>query len=304
MWLSARWGGSFTPRLVVLVLALMSWRWAFVLFGGLGVIWAILFYGWFRDRPAEHPGVNPAERALMEDAERNAAGHGQVPWAQLLRSPTVWLLWLQYFCFSYGWYFYITWLPTYLKQGRGLDAGHAAALAGFPLFFGGVGAILSGTLFARLVAWSGDIRQTRRRMCYGGFVSSALLLVWSAHIRDPLWAMIVMGLSSFTLDLTLPCSWATCLDVGGRYAGTLSGSMNMMGNIAGGVAPVIIGHLLKQDPGNWQITFWISGAVYLVGAVAWMRIDPVTPLEGTSGPTGEAGGGPDRLTTGTITRAG
>ena len=33
----------------------------------------------------------------------------------------MWLLWAQYFCLSYGWYFYVTWLPTYLKDVRGMD---------------------------------------------------------------------------------------------------------------------------------------------------------------------------------------
>src|SRR3954463_11918806 len=61
MWLSARWGGAFTPLLVVWVLNSMSWRGAFTVFGVFGVIWAVFFFRWFRDDPREHPSVNAAE---------------------------------------------------------------------------------------------------------------------------------------------------------------------------------------------------------------------------------------------------
>jgi MFS family permease len=115
MWLSARWGGAFTPLLVFWVMTFLTWRQAFVLFGGLGIIWAVIFYLWFRDNPRDHASVNVGELALLDGAEVNAAGHGDVPWGAFLRSRSVWLLWLQYFCMSYRWYFYITWLPTYLK---------------------------------------------------------------------------------------------------------------------------------------------------------------------------------------------
>jgi MFS family permease len=291
MWLSARWGGSFTPKLVVMTLALVSWRWAFGLFGLIGILWAVLFFRWFRDRPREHPAVNAGELALLADADENAGGHGRVPWKTLLTSPTVLMLWLQYFCFSYGWYFYITWLPTYLREGRGLETQQAAVYAGFPLFFGGVGSILSGWLFARLAALTGDVRKTRRGICYVGFALAGILLLASAYIQDPLAAMIAMGFSSFALDLTLPCSWGACLDVGGRCAGTLSGSMNMMGNIAGGVAPVVVGYLLdhsqKLSPSdgskNWLVIFWISAVIYLLGGLCWRWTDPVTPLEERKG---------------------
>ena len=60
LWLCARWGGAVTPVLVALVLTRMSWRSAFVAFGALGVVWAVLFFRWFRDDPRDHPRVNEA----------------------------------------------------------------------------------------------------------------------------------------------------------------------------------------------------------------------------------------------------
>ena len=103
MWLSARWGGAFTPLLVAWVLSFVSWRWTFVFFGGIGLIWAFFFYRWFRDRPRNHPRVNAGELELLAAAEQNAVVHGPIPWGKFVSAPSVWLLWGQYFCMSYGW---------------------------------------------------------------------------------------------------------------------------------------------------------------------------------------------------------
>jgi MFS transporter, ACS family, glucarate transporter len=279
MWLSARWGGAFTPRLVVWVMAFISWRDAFGLFGLIGILWAIWFYWWFRDNPRDHRSVNAAELELLKETQYNSAGHANVPWGKLLRSRTVLLLWLQYFCFSYGWYFYITWLPTYLKEARGLELEKGAILAGLPLFMGGIGSMLSGWLAAWLIRRRFNVTRTRRALAYVGYLGAAGMLLLSPYIANPVPAMIAMGFASFSLDLALPGCWNTCMDVGGRFAGTLSGSMNMAGNIAGGVAPVVVGYILQFTGHNWLITFWISAAIYVLGALCWLWIDPVTPLE-------------------------
>ncbi|HEX2861227.1 MAG TPA: MFS transporter, partial [Lacunisphaera sp.] len=121
MWMGARWGGASAPLLVVLVMTFVSWRAAFMIFALLGVVWVLVFRWWFRDNPREHPGVNAAELELLKENEQNVRGHGDVPWRELATRPTMWLLWGQYFFLSYGWYFFVTWLPTYLRDERGLE---------------------------------------------------------------------------------------------------------------------------------------------------------------------------------------
>jgi nitrate/nitrite transporter NarK len=58
--------------------------------------------------------------------------------------------------------------------------------------------------------------------------------------------------------------------------------MNMAGNIAGGVAPVVVGYILQTTGHNWLITFWLSALIYVLGALCWVWIDPVTPLSNES----------------------
>ena len=279
MWMSARWAGALTPLLVVWMLSLMGWRWTFVLFGAVGVVWAVGFYKWFRDNPRDHPAVNEAELALLPAAEGKIASHAPIPWKKFLASRTVWLLWLQYFCMSYGWYFYITWLPTYLREARQLDITSSALLAGMPLFFGGIGCLVSGLILGRIARWLKSTATARRFMAYAGLTGAGVMFVLAAYLQNPIMAMIAMGLSSFGNDLVMPGAWGACMDVGGKFAGSLSGSMNMMGNFAGFLAPALLPWIREAAGGRWEPIFWVSGIIYLIGALSWAFIDPVTPLD-------------------------
>lgn len=284
MWTFARWGGAFTPPLVIFVLGFVNWKGAFALFGALGVIWAVWFYRWFRDNPQEHPSVNAGERELLKHNAHYASGHGDVPWGLLIRSRSVWLLWIQYFCLAFPWYFYITWLPTYLQEYRGLGAAESAKLAIFPLLFGGFGSLFAGYISAHVARWTGSVKLTRRLLGSLGFLGAGSMLLLAIRLENPLVAMIFMGLASFANDLVMPGSWAACMDIGGKYAGTLSGSMNMMGNMAGFVAPTVGGFLLEATKaangiGDWNAFLYLMAGVYFVGALFWPFIDPVKPLE-------------------------
>ena len=280
MWMSSRWGGAFTPLLVVWIFQFLSWRRTFEFFGLIGVVWAVVFFLWYRDNPRDHKGVNMGELNLLGGAEENASGHGDVPWRKMISSRSVWLLWLQYAACSYPWYFYITWLPTYLKESYHLEPQKAAILAGLPLFFGGIGSFFCGWISPRLTSLTGSVARTRRMMGVSACVGASVLLLTSSQMKDPVWAALVMGLASFSNDLLMPGAWGACMDVGGKYAGTLSGSMNMMGNLGGALGPVTTGYILQATQ-NWSIPFYLGSGIYLIGAVAWMFIDPVTPLEGS-----------------------
>jgi len=288
LWMSARWGGAFTPPLVVLVFRYMSWRGAFVLFGALGVFWAVAFYLWYRDNPRDHKSVNEAELALLAGNERLATGHAKVPWSKLLRNPTIWLLWAQYFLITYPWYFYITWLPTFPKERYPLLTDtERAYLSILPLFFGGIGCVFSGFFSERVIRWTGSIKKTRRMMAVIGFLGATVMLLifiqmqgtgTGATMDAAILAMLFMGLTSFFNDLVMPGAWAACMDVGGKYAGTVSGSMNMMGNLAGFVAPWVGGHIVDSGLG-WNTFLYTMAASYALGGICWPFIDPITPLD-------------------------
>ncbi|MFA6545687.1 MAG: MFS transporter, partial [Limisphaerales bacterium] len=257
----------------------LHYRWVFLIFGVLGVVWAVCFFNWFRDRPKDHPAVNAAELAHIGDHSHTMGDHS-VPWRKLLHSRTVWMLWGQYFCMSYAWYFYITWMPTYLKEKfADLTDMNRALLACVPLFFGGLGSLFAGFISAPLEKWLGNTARTRRFFGVAGLASAGVMLVISIQFTNPLLSVLAVGLASFCNDLAMPGAWGACMDVGGKHTGSLSGSMNMMGNAGGALAPLVIPYVLKWTDNNWNVNFWMFAAVYFIGSVCWMFIDPVTPLE-------------------------
>lgn len=279
LWLAARWGGAFTPLLVVWVLRYISWRGSFVFFGSLGLIWAVLFYRWYRDNPEDHASVNAAERELLRETETRPAQSRGVPWGILLRSRSVQLLSLQYFFVSFSWYFYLTWLPTYLQEHHKLTSVQSAGYAVFPLFFCGIGSLFCGFATQYVVRWTSDIRRTRRLMASIGFLGAGLFLTLATRMPDVNWTMAMMAVACFFNDQVIPHSWASCMDIGGKYwASSVAGTMNLMGNLAGTASSVLGGYLLQRTGNDWNLFISILAGVYFLGILCWPFIDPETPL--------------------------
>ena len=278
VWLATRVSGAFTPLLVATLIGAFGWRRTFEILGVLGVIWAVFFYRWYRDMPAEHPAVNQAELALLPPPKDTALAHTGVPWRLIFSTPSVWLLSIQYMCLAYGWWFYVNWLPTYLRESRGTSLKMGAILAGLPLLLGGAGCLVSAAVIPRLARALGSVATARRVVAIVGFVGASACIFLFTGVQDPRRAMVVLGFAGFFNDFVMPAAWAGTMDVGGRYAGTVSGAMNMMGSVAGASSVLVVGYLLTWT-GNWTLTFYISAAIYLVGAVCWLFLDSHTPVE-------------------------
>ena len=184
---------------------------------------------------------------------------------------------------SYGWYFYVTWLPTYLREGRHQEITSTALLSILPLFCGGLANPVSVALGSFMVKRTGDLARTRRVIACIGFAGAAAFLVLSTWVGNPVLAMLAIGLASFFNDLVMPGAWATAMDIGGKHAGTVSGAMNMWGNVGGALGPLMISYILKWTHNDWNLTFYVSAAVYLMGVVCWAFLDPVTPIEKEEG---------------------
>jgi ACS family glucarate transporter-like MFS transporter len=276
---SARWGAAITPALIAGLYGYMSWREVFVLFGAVGILWGLVFSWWYRDDPREHPSVNRAELDLLPPASRARSHTEGVSWPKLVRSRSVWALGIQWFCHYYGFYFYITWLPLYLYQARGLDLRRGAIASGLPLFAAGLGSLAAGwtlTLLTRRLNSTARARKLLGYVAYGGAAALLLLFTW---IQNPALAMAALSLSSFAAEFSGPISWTTAMDIGGERVGTVSGFMNMLGHFGGAVAPTVTGILLSASGNAWNIAFYCSALIYAAGALCWAFIDPVTPQD-------------------------
>jgi ACS family glucarate transporter-like MFS transporter len=265
MWACARWGGAATPPLALLAITAIGWRWSFVLFGLVGATWVLFFRLWFRDDPAQHKGVNAEELALLQGARSLNTAALHQSWFKVFANPKMLALVVQYFFFSFVWYFYVTWLPTYLRESWNLSAGAAAGYAVIPLLFGGFGSLISGML---------PVRIPRRALAIGGFFSTALLLLAVTQMHSVGLAMLCMGFASFTSDLTMPISWNTCIEIGRRYTATVAGTMNMGGNLAGFIAPVVGGLILQRHAGDWNALLYVMSGAACISALCWFFLDP------------------------------
>jgi len=264
MWAFSRWGGAVTPPLAILVISLLGWRLGFVAFALLGVVWCMVFVGWFRNDPAEHKSVNEAELGLLQHSRKLVSHAAGPPWYRLLLRRQVLILSLQYFCFSYVWNFYISWLPTWLIQAHHQTQAQAAGYAVWPLLLGGIGSLISGFL---------PLGVPRRWLALFGFAATSALLLAITHVQEVMPAMVLMALASFCSDLTMPISWNTCVEIGRQYTATVAATMNMLGNLAGFVAPTLGGYILDHSGNDWNVLLYIMAGAAAVSASCWLLFD-------------------------------
>jgi ACS family glucarate transporter-like MFS transporter len=272
MWMSGRLGGAFAPGLVVAIAPLLGWRGGFWFFTAIGCAWAVFFWFWFRDNPEENSGVNEDQLRIIRGGERSPSGHHfvRLPWRKLLRSRVAWTICGMYFCFSYGWHFYMTWFPTYIKE-QGFSSAQIGLLGGLPFFFGAFGCVAGGLLTDYVVKSTGNLAN-RRYIGAVGFLLMALCMFLVARLENAMACVLTISMASFFGDLTLSSCWAVCMDVAHEYAGTMTGLMSTCGNLGGFLFPVVSGYLV-QSTGSWKVPILVSGSIFLVGSILWLKID-------------------------------
>ena len=260
MWACTRWGGAVTPPLVLLAINTVGWRWAFVVFGLLGVAWVMWFSRRFYENPADHPDVNDAERALLAESQALVA-HASGSWLTLLLRPQALLLCLQYFCWSYVWYFFVTWMPTFLGEVHGQSAAGMAGLSVLPLLMGGLGSLTAGLL---------PLWVSRRLVAIASFTTVAALMALVPYAPNVWVAIALLAAIAFVGDMLVPISWNQCVELGQGYTATMGAAMNMFANFSGFLAPVVGGMLLKASGNDWTPMLWLMSGVAGLGAVSWI----------------------------------
>jgi len=283
LFLGSRLGGALAPPLAIVLIQRWGWRASFVVFGSLGIAWALAWRAWYRDDPAEHLAVDAEELAWIRQDEASARppkGRLEVPWRGLFTSPNLYAVCGMYFAFGYGLYFYFTWLPTYLVRGLGFSALAGGFFAGLPFVLAGAADLAGGWLTDRL-SLSYGLRAGRFYLGCTAFGACALLLVGSTRAASPVAKAVLLALALAGADLALAACWAVCLDIGARYAGIVTGAMNTFGNLGGFVGPLVVGYALERGS-SWSVPFSITAAVYALGALLWLAIDPHRQLQGSS----------------------
>jgi ACS family glucarate transporter-like MFS transporter len=292
IWTCARLGGALAPILLSSVTVMLGWRQAFWLFGLIGVAWAAIFFGRFRDRPEEDPRCNDAERTLIRHASTasDTAGHAWPSWRVLVGSPTVWAVCAASFFINFGWYFYATWQPKYWDEVHGIADTNSGWLTGATFLCGAAGNLLGGLWSDRLLRRGSSRRWSRSLIGLPGYFLAGTCMLTTGFTTTVWQAETLLCLGFLVNDLTVPIIWAVCTDVGGRCAGTLSGLMNMMGGFGAVLSPALLPHAHEMlhkhfdHRISWRIIFAGLAASWFLGALTWLVIDAGKPLQSATEP--------------------
>jgi len=299
IWMCARFMGGLTPLIWVVMtdkrLGDLHWREAMWIFAAIAAIWCVFFYFFFRNKPGEHPSVNAAELAEINAGRYETKGPVVIPWGKLIRSRNLWAICFMYVITNFCWYFLMYFLPgTMREQYKSWNDTISGTLmlnllAGCPLLIGMFGCLLGGTLSDRYIRRTGDLKWGRRlfgMIGYGGaglcyFAAAGVTLAAPGNLFLFAFFVILMG---FMNDLIMAPAWAVCQDIGRDYAATVSGAMNMFGNLFGGVSTLLITGLIREKYQHDETTgilicFTMYGCVYFLGVGIWLLIDPTKPIE-------------------------
>lgn len=274
VWMASRIGGALAPLLVVPIQMRYGWRASFWCFGGLGAIWAVIWYAWFRDHPSEKPEVSPEERAEIGETPANV--RHTLPWRIAVRSRNFWLILAMYHTYCWGSHFYISWLHTYLEKGRGFTESQMEIFSTFPFIMGaianGAGGFISDWLSRKYGLKFG------RRVCgFTGLTLAGCFLLATALTPNRMLAVAFLALGYGSMDSMLPTAWAVCLDVGREYAGAVTGTMNMTGQLGSFLTSVTYGYMVAHFH-SYNTPLIPLSAFLLVSAFLFTRIDPTERL--------------------------
>ncbi len=283
-------GAGLTPPLLTWIIVHHGWRASFWFSAVVGVIAGLLWYVIARDSPEEHPLVSSRELAHIQDglaATRGEiesepriekAGAPKISWARLFKSKEMLALTLSYFSFGYVAWIFFAWFYIYLAQERGLDLKSSAIYSMLPFLAMTVGSPAGGMAND----WIAGRYGLRAGRCGTGAISLALaaVLLWfGPGVVDAELASVMLAAGAGVLYFAQSSYWSVTADIGGRQSGVMSGIMNMGAQLGGAVTasltPVIAARL------GWSASFRVSAALALMGAVAWLFVDPKKSLTAT-----------------------
>ncbi|MBN1996794.1 MFS transporter [candidate division KSB1 bacterium] len=276
----SRLGAAFALPFVAWMISATGWRVSFFILGAIGIVWAVIWYWWFRNTPEEHPNISDDEKKYIlkyrQQAKDMQSKSAAISFSIIFGSDNVWLAMAQYFASNFTFFFCLTWLLPHLKLKYELALIDAGILASIPLIFGALGNYFSGWLVDKLYK-QGTWTQSRRVPAMIGFILAAFGLIGSVYMSNIFGSVLFLSIAIFGADMTLSPSWAFCIDIGKTSAGVVSGTMNMAGNIGSFVTALAFPYL-KAWTGSVTPFFLIGAGLNIVAAILWLRMNPEKSL--------------------------
>jgi len=271
---ASRLGAAIGPPLAVAMMIHYGWRSVFYVIGLLSLMWSLLYLIAYRNMPEDHRGVSRPElariRGLNEKGEikqANIKKRPKVPWSVLLGHGNMWAVMCAYAAYIYSLWFFLTWLPTYLVEFRKFTVIKMGFFASIPLLAGVVGDTFGGWLTDKLLVKTNNLKFARRSVAIVAMLGCGASTLFAALSANPFTAVYCLTSAMFFLEMTIGPAWAVPMDIGGEFSGTVSGMMNMGGQIVGAISPIVFGKLVSK--GNWVAPFVVSAGLLFIGAAIW-----------------------------------
>lgn len=253
IWMSSRIGGAITPLVVVPLQMQLGWRTTFYLLGVIGLVWVIIWLFFYNTKEEAH-------------AQKISSGS----WQSIAHTKNFWFLMVMYYCYASGVFFFISWLPKYLYNGRGLSQEELTYSASLPFILAAVGCLFGGTLSDYLVKKIGII-WGRRLVPLVGLTLSGLVMLLATTTGNTATAVVMLALGLAFMDFTAPVAWAVATGIGKEHSGAITGAMNTAGLLGGTVASLGIGYLITWT-GDYNFPVILIGLQLIVGALLTLGI--------------------------------
>lgn len=263
----SRIGGALAFLILPGVIQSFGWRSTFFFLGAIGVVWAVIWYLTFRDTPPDAEQAPAGSTAAAEPPKEET-----LEVAGVFRSRALVLSMLQYFASNFTFFIGLSWMLPYLQDRFNLTPVEAGHYAMVPLVFAAMSQWVSGYVVDRLYrsrfsSWS------RRLPAALGFAVAAVGIAGVTQSHTVGVVVACFTLAIFGADMTISPSWTYCVDLGRKASGTVSGAMNMAGNLGSFISSITFPFLAKGG-GDAASYFWLAAGLNVVGTVAWLYMTP------------------------------
>jgi len=281
----ARVGAAMSLFLMPFLIKLVGWRATFLICGLLGIVWVIIWNFWFKNMPRQNKNVSESELNYIEGGIAEIKQENEkLSLAVVLTSSNMLLLMFQYMASNITFFISFTWLLPYLISQWGMGA---EVYAPIPLLCGTFAQWFAGWLSTKIYSMGFPV-SSRKIPAIAGFLIAVvgLMLIVTVGGSTPLAFALLFSLAVFGVEMTISPSWSVCMDIGKEKSGTISATMNMLGNIGSAFSAIIFPFFVANitiprlvvSTGTANSFFVFAACINLMAALSWVFISPVKML--------------------------
>jgi len=261
-------GNIIAFPLATWIMTTLGWQYVFYVFGVFGLLWLVFWLPLAANRPEEHPAISAEELAYIKENTPVLPPLEKTPWRMILSKAPVWALIINHFCNSWGFFMFLTWLPTYLVKAHGFSIKEMGFYSMLPYIAMVVGSNGAGWLADYCIKRTGNITLIRKLFHSISLLSASIFLIFLSQAGTKMEAVLLITLSLGLMSMTGSTTGPNAMDIAPRYAGIIMGMQTTAGNIAGVIVPIVVGFIVSLT-GRWDMVFYIAAAIMTFAVLVW-----------------------------------